>query len=126
VAHVGSDGVQAEVVTMRCSSRRPVSLAAIWAVRSARFWSITTGPGTGGKQFTGGLLPKSALIHQQPVVDNNAFLLDATAVRRRRTGGAATDIGMMAAGTDQEEDLLPASFQQGVMTVTSGRWVPPL
>jgi hypothetical protein len=60
------------------------------------------------------------------VVQQHPFLVDADAVRRHRAGGDAADVGVMAARGDVEQSSRPASSKTGVMTVTSGRWVPPL
>ena len=46
--------------------------------------------------------------------------------RRDRARGDAADIGVVAAAADEELDSCPPASNTGVITVMSGRWVPPL
>src|SRR5690606_1328740 len=59
----------------------------------------------GGEQLPGLLLPEAAVAHQQPVVEQHPLLVHVAAVRRHRAGGDATDLRVVAAGRDVEQDL---------------------
>ena len=71
-------------------------------------------------------LRAESTINQQEIVDQHAFFVNVAAVRRGRSGGLAADIGMVSARGGEEDDVLTGLIKTGVMTVTSGRCVPPL
>ena len=75
----------------------------------------------------GFFLAQAPLLDQQEVVDQHALLFHRLAVGRHRAGGDAADVGVVAARADVEQDIFPpASSNTGVITVMSGRCVPPL
>ena len=67
---------------------------------------------------------KIPLRDQLDVVEQHALLVDVRRIRRHRARRDAADIGVVAAGSD-EEGRLSASRNTGITTVTSGKCVPP-
>ena len=89
---------------------------------------VAGGVGAVGEQAQGLRLAEAAALHQQPVVEEDALLLDGAAVGRHGAGGDAADLRVVSARGHVGRGPAvppPGVSKTGVTTVTSGRWVPP-
>ncbi len=66
-----------------------------------------------GEQLGHFLFQESALLHQQHVVDEHAFLVDVPAVGRHGAGSDAAHVGVVTAGGDVEKDLVAFLVKHG-------------
>ncbi len=66
---------------------------------------VASGPLARCQQITEGLLAERAVMHQPKVLDHHAFFLDNAARGRHRAWRDATDICVVTARSDVEEDL---------------------
>ena len=83
------------------------------------------GQGPRPKKIEDLLLSQAAMFHEQEVLDQHAFLMDAPAVRRGRKPGVRPPIIRMVSPGRQQRKQAPRSpsWNTGEITVTSGRCV---
>ena len=128
VAHVGVHHVEAEVRHHLAQLLRALLVGGDLGAEIGQVLRDVAGRiASGGEQLAQLAFAEPAALDQQHVVDQHAFFVDAAAVGRHRAGGDAADVGVMAARADEEQDVsCRASSNTGVITVMSGRCVPPL
>jgi hypothetical protein len=67
-----------------------------------------------------------AAVYHLEIVDQDALVLDVRRNPAAPSRASATDVGVVAARGDVEQNVLASLVEDGVITVTSGRCVPPL
>ena len=104
VAHVGVHDIQAEMRDHLVQLPRALLVGGDLRAKVGEvLLDVAGGIASGGEEVAQLGLAEAALLNQQLIIDQHAFFVDATAVRRHRSRRDAADIGVVAARADEKE-----------------------
>ena len=107
MTHVGLDDAEAELLDHLPNLPRAGFVGS--GLRRQIRDVVVDGPArvrAGSEQSPGFLFEEGALVDHLEIVDEHAFLLDPCAVRRRGPRSPSSDVRVVPARTDKEEDFL--------------------
>ena len=111
VPHVGVDGGQAELGDHLQELRRALAAGGDLGLEIGHVLArVAAGMGSAGQQFEERLLAEDAVLHQQEIVDQRAFLVDVRRIGGHRARGDAADVGVMGPRGGEEQEL--AGFRE--------------
>ena len=136
VAHVRGDHGEAELRDHAVELRRAAGVGRhLGAQVGEVLLEVADRMGGAREQFRRLGLAQPAVLDQPEVLDEDALLVDRAAAGRHGAGGDAADVGVVGARGDEEERRGRSAGggppgpgplgNTGVITVRSGRWVPP-